>query len=285
MTWQLEFRNFGSDLFARNRSGFGLQDELDFIGMILIKSNALLRIILFALLVQATLASASATEDFIFMGDSLYNLHDYKGSAGYYRSACLTDSSNFDSFWKLGRSLNLTGETAEKDSELAIFERARDAELHALSLDDNSADAHFQLARALGKIALHKGIFKSASLAKQVRKECQKALAIDSLHDGAWHILGRWHREVSKKPKILRIPMGLGEANREDALAFMRKAVDLNPENMNHHLEMGNTYRRYKMYDQAKAEYLKCLEMPVNDALDEKYRDEAKKSLAEMDEN
>jgi tetratricopeptide (TPR) repeat protein len=229
--------------------------------------------------------SGQQAADFIAAGDSLYALYDYGSSIERYRSACLMDSTSFEAFWKLGRSLNLKGETAEEDSQLVIFEESRDAERHALSLKEDDADAHFQLARALGKIALFKGIFKSASLAKEVRKECLRALEIDSLHDGAWHILGRWNREVSKKPKILRVPMGLGAANKDDALAFMKKAVEINPENIHHRLEMGNTYRRYKMTDQARREYEKCLELTVRSPLDEKYRDEAKKMLAEMDEN
>jgi len=229
--------------------------------------------------------SGQTVEDYVLRGDSLYELYDYTGSVEEYRAACLADSNSFEAFWKLGRSLNLMGEMAVKDSQLAIFEGARDAEEHALLIMGNHADAHFQLARALGKIALFKGIFKSVSMAKRVRDECQRSLEIDSLHDGAWHILGRWHREVGKKPKIVRIPMGLGAANKDDALAFMKKALEINPGNINHHLEMGNTYRRYKMYDSARSEFRRCLELAGKGPLDEKYRNEAKKSLAEMDEN
>ncbi|UCC78737.1 MAG: hypothetical protein JSW64_10695 [Candidatus Zixiibacteriota bacterium] len=229
--------------------------------------------------------SGQTADDFIISGDSLYELYDYGGSIEMYRSACLLDSGSFEAYWKLGRSLNLKGETAERDSQLAIFEEARDVQKHALSIDEDHADAHFQLARALGKIALFKGVFKSTSLAKQVKDECRRALEIDSLHDGAWHILGRWHREVGKKPKILRIPMGLGGANKEDALAFMRKALEINPENINHRLEMGNTYRRFKMLDLARSEYQRCLELVAAGPLDEKYQAEAKKSLDEMEEN
>jgi tetratricopeptide (TPR) repeat protein len=238
-----------------------------------------------AILFLSGAAWGQSPADFLAAGDSLYELNEYAASIEQYRSACLLDSNSFEAFWKLGRSLNLKGEMAEKDSQLVIFEESRDAEKQALLLREDDADAHFQLARALGKIALFKGIFKSSSLAKAVRKECLRALEIDSLHDGAWHILGRWHREVGKKPKILRVPMGLGAANKEDALAFMQKAVAINPENINHRLEMGNTYRRLKMLDLARREYEKCLELTPKSPLDEKYRDEAKKMLAEMDEN
>ncbi|MEE9553655.1 MAG: hypothetical protein V3W18_05105 [candidate division Zixibacteria bacterium] len=218
-------------------------------------------------------------------GDSLYGLHQYGESITFYRKACVADSNNAESFWKLGRSLNLLGETTPKDSQLAVFEDARDAETRALELNEVNAEAHFQLSRSLGKIALFKGIFKSASLAKKVRKESMRALEIDSLHDGAWHILGRWHREVGEKSRFLRIPMGLGAANKKDALAYMKRAVELNPDYVNHHLEMGITYRRLDNDDAARAEFEKCLELEAQRPLDEKYKKEAKKYLAELNEN
>lgn len=240
--------------------------------------------ILFALLMFADRpAGAQGIEELMAKGDSLYETHRYDESILFYRQACELDSGRFESFWKLGRSLNLKGETAPKDSQLAVFEESRKAEDQALKLREADADAHFQLARALGKIALFKGIFKSASLAKQVRRECLRALELDSLHDGAWHILGRWNREVGRKPKIVRAPMGLGAANKKDAISFMRKAVELNPGYINHHLEMGITMMTYDDNDAARAEFELCLSLPTQRPLDEKYKEEAKKYLAELD--
>jgi tetratricopeptide (TPR) repeat protein len=228
---------------------------------------------------------SQSASGYISQGDSLYSLFDYTGSADNYERACALDSANFEPFWKLARSLNLMGETAIEDSQETIFEKARDVSEYALTLNDDHAEPHFQLARSCGKIALFHGIFKSASLAKKVKREVERAIEIDSLHDGAWHILGRWHREVGKKPKFLRIPMGLGAANKEDALAFMQKAIEIKPDYINHHLEMGITYKKFKMKDLAIAEFNKCLELPWSVPLDDKYKEEAKKYLDEMTDN
>jgi tetratricopeptide (TPR) repeat protein len=232
----------------------------------------------------AFLSFPAGADDTMSVGDSLYNIYDYAGSAAVYGKICEADSTNFDSFWKYARSLNLMGETAPKDSQLAIFEKARDASEHAISLKENHAELHFQLARATGKIALFHGIFKSASLAKLVKRECERAIELDSLHDGAWHILGRWHREVGKKSKFLRIPMGLGSANKEDALAFMQKAIEIKPDYINHHLEMGITYLKFKKKDQARSEFNTCLSLQKEIPLDDKYQAEAKEYLDKMDE-
>ncbi len=226
---------------------------------------------------------ARPVDSLLAAGDSAFALYDYSGSAELYRQAAQADSQSFDAFWKLGRSLNFLGELVPKDSQMVVFEEAAAAERAAIKLDDNSADAHFQLARALGEIALFKGVFKSIGLAKQVKAEAEKALALDSLHDGAWHIMGRWNREVGKKPKIFRAPMGLGSANKRDAIAFMQKAEALNPGLIDHHLEMGITYEEYGMKDKAREEFNQCLTLPGRGPLDKKYKAEAEKYLAGMD--
>lgn len=250
---------------------------------IVIKKNQLT---IFAIAFICFFYSGVLASDFtslIATGDSLYQLNDYSKSAQYYKDAAALDSSSFDAHLKLARSLNLAGELVSKDSQLAIFEIARDEANKAIALNDNKADAHFQLARALGKIALFKGIFKSISLAKQVKTQAEKALALDSLDDGAWHILGRWNREVARKPKFLRVPMGLGSANKEDAIAFMKKAIELNPNYINHHLEMGITFETYDMDDLAKEEFQKCLTLTSQSPLDDKYKTEAQNLLADFD--
>ncbi len=227
--------------------------------------------------------NAAPVDDLMARGDSLFAVYEYSSSAELYAQAAAEDSQSFDAYWKLGRSLNFYGELVPKDSQLVTFEKAESAEESALKLKDNSADAHFQLARAVGKIALFKGVFNSIGLAKRVKAEAEKALALDSLHDGAWHILGRWNREIGKKPKIFRAPLGLGSANKRDAIAFMQKALELNPNLIDHHLEMGKTYQQYDMYDQAREEFNKCLSLPGQGPLDDKYKNEAKKYLADLD--
>ena len=240
-------------------------------------------VIFFFLILNCKLLSAAPPTELLARGDSLYEAYQYGESAKYYRQAAVADSQSFDAFWKLGRSLNYLGELTPKDSQLAVFEEACDAEKIALTQRDLSADAHFQMARAVGKIALFKGVFSSIGLAKQVKAEAERALALDSLHDGAWHILGRWHREVSKKPKLFRLPLGLGEANKKDAISFMERAVTLNPTLINHRLEMGITYLEYGMKTEARAEFGQCLSLPGRGPVDDKYKEEAKKYLAGMD--
>jgi Flp pilus assembly protein TadD len=74
----------------------------------------------------------------------------------------------------------------------------------------------------------------------------------------------------------------LGAANKKDAIAFMQKAIEINPTYINHHLEMGITYEEYDNKGQARQEFNKCLELPERGPLDIMYKEEARKHLSKI---
>jgi regulator of microtubule dynamics protein 3 len=286
LTEQSNFRNLGvdSNFVGDALLAIMIGDKVKFLGK-MDRVGIIICLMSICFFSVAQTESLQTYQSLMATGDSLFDKGDFAGAAILFEKATYTDSLSFNAYWKTGNSLNYLGETVSPDSELAIFEKARTAEEKALKLNNANADAHFQLARALGKIALHKGVFSSIGLAKQVKREADKALALDSLHDGAWHILARWHREIAKKPMIFRGPLGLGDANKHDAVVFMQKAISLRPNYINHHLEMGITYQDYGDRDKAQEEYQKCLTLPAQGPLDKKYKEEAKKYLASMDKN
>jgi len=214
--------------------------------------------------------------------DSLYAANDYQGSIECYKGLIQQDSSGAESHWKLARSLNLLAELEPKEKQLELYERAAAAARRCIELDSTIAEGHFQLARALGKEALFKGVFKSAGLAKQVKREAEKALALDPRHDGAMHLLGRWHREVAQKPKFLRAPMGLGAADKKTGLEFFERAIELNPGLINHHLEYGISLYDLERDAPARAQFERCLELIPARPHDYIYQKSAKEYLAKL---
>jgi tetratricopeptide (TPR) repeat protein len=227
---------------------------------------------------------ASPVTEAISLGDSLYEANDYPGSISAYQKGLAIDSLSPEVNWKLARSLNIQAELEPKDKQLAIYERAAIISQRCISGDSLLAEGHFQLARAQGRVALFKGVFKSVSLAKQVKREADKTLVLDPKHDGAYHILGRWHREVAQKPKFLRSAIGLGEADKKKGLECFRKAIELNPNYINHHLEYGISLMDSDQKDQAKAQFELCQTLPASRPLDLKYQNEAKEYLARLNQ-
>jgi tetratricopeptide (TPR) repeat protein len=237
----------------------------------------------FAMIFMAvTNLAASPLSDTIGKGDSLYGTNDYPGSIVAYKNALTIDSLSADANWKLARSLNIQAELEPKDKQLALYEQAAVVSQRCIDKDSLIAEGHFQLARAQGRVALFKGVFKSVSLAKQVKREADKTLVLDPKHDGAYHILGRWNREVAQKPKFLRSAIGLGEADKKIGLECFQKAIELNPNYINHHLEYGISLLDMDQKDKAKAEFERCLTLPAPRPLDLKYQNGAKEYLARL---
>jgi len=245
------------------------------------------KLVLAVLYVSLLVSSVKANEaaNLIAQGDSSMAVYEYQAAGEIFKQAVALDSTSSVANWKLANSLNLFAELQPKELQLDLYEQASQAAERTIALDSLQPEGHFQLARALGKIALFKGVFKSVGLAKKVKKEAEITLRLDPGHDGAYHILGRWHREVAQKPKFLRVPMGLGEADKKKGLPLLAKAVEIRPEFIHHRLEFGISLLDGKQKEEAREQFELCLKLPAPGPLDIKYQKEAKDYLAKLAEN
>ncbi|MBD3234007.1 MAG: hypothetical protein GF315_09825 [candidate division Zixibacteria bacterium] len=215
----------------------------------------------------------------LVVADSLKSVHEYGNALELYRAAVESDSSDVETLLNLGDCLISYAELQPEDNQLPYYEEAYTILRKANRLDSNNADVHFQIARTQGRVALFKGVWSSIGLAKEVKSEVDKALELNPKHDGALHILGRWHREASEKPKIFRAPIGLGSANKEDALRALKEAVKLRPDYINHHLELGKTYISIEKYPEARNQLYIVLNLEPQKPIELDYQKEAKELL------
>jgi tetratricopeptide (TPR) repeat protein len=242
-------------------------------------------LLLFGISLSVNCVMAEEIDSLIAQGDSLMAIYEYQAAGDKFGQAVALDSTSVEANWKLANSLNLFAELQPKDQQLELYEKASQAAERTIALDSLQPEGHFQLARALGKIALFKGVFKSIGLAKRVKKEAEITLELDPDNDGAYHILGRWHREVAQKPKFLRVPMGLGEADKKKGLPLLARAVEIRPEFIHHRLEYGISLLHLKYKEEAKEQFELCLTLPAEGPLDIKYQKEAKDYLAKLNKN
>ncbi|MCP4632257.1 MAG: hypothetical protein GY855_04970 [candidate division Zixibacteria bacterium] len=215
--------------------------------------------------------------------DSLFDVFQYDEAAEIYRDLISVDSSDSDLLLKFGECLIYFAELEPEENQLVIYEEAGIVLKKSAKMESNNAEVHFQIAKNQGRIALFKGIWSSIGLAKEVKREAETALEINPEHDGALHILGRWHREASNKSKIIRTPLGLGAANKEDAIKFLEQAVTLKPDYINHHLELGKTYMAVKRYPEARHQFYTVTSFQPVRPIEKKYIKEAKELLAELE--
>lgn len=226
----------------------------------------------------------------ITKGDSLFNLFDDKGALDFYLAAFEIDSLNYEANWKASRAFTDYGETIEDDDERAEFylkgsQHAR----RAVKIDSTGAKAHLYLSISLGRVALDAGAKERIKLSKEIKKEVDLAIKYDPEDDIAYHVLGRWNRKLSNLSWIEKgfADMFLGgvpdDASDENAVAAFKKAIELKPSHINHHLELGITYEMMGMDEEAIKEFQLCLDLPESDSGDVKYKAQAKEYLEDLE--
>ena len=112
----------------------------------------------------------------------------------------------------------------------ALFERAVGLARKAVGADPRNANAHLQLARAIGRLAQAVGAFEAANqgYADRVRESTETALRLDPGLAAAYLSLGRWHAGIvgAAGSFVARLTFG---ARERDALAAFERALRLAP--------------------------------------------------------
>jgi tetratricopeptide (TPR) repeat protein len=114
----------------------------------------------------------------------------------------------------------------------------------------------------------------------------RRAVAADSLHDGAWHQLGRWHTEASRLWKVQRLiaahflgAEGMTEASLDEGIGALERAVALRPNWISYRLDLALAYIDRQRYSGAEAQLQKIAELSPIDPEDPSYvRDAARLS-------
>jgi tetratricopeptide (TPR) repeat protein len=244
--------------------------------------------IMFSVVLITSVFSQENINKLIADGDSLFNAFDNKGALEYYQKAYDLDSTNYEVCWKLSRSYVDVGETLEDDPRAEYYSKGNFYGEKAVMLNPDGAKGHLRLSIAIGRVALDAGAKERVRLSKEVKKEVDLAIKLDPNDDIAYHVLGRWNRKLANLSWIERgfANMFLGgvpaDASEENAAANFKKAIEINPGYINHHLELGMTYEMMDMDEEAKAEYQKCLNLPKSSARDDVHKATAKEKLDDL---
>lgn len=173
-----------------------------------------------------------------------------------------------------------------RDSLYATAERyAR----RAVAATPEVADAHFGLGLALGRMALTRSPRERIRSAALVRESARRALALDPGHDGAWHLLGRWHAEIERLSNLeeffARTFLGgdiLREASYEEAVRCLTRAVELRPDFIYHRLDLAEVLIDLERWREARPHLQVIADLPAQDVMDHVYRARAAQLLHQI---
>jgi tetratricopeptide (TPR) repeat protein len=198
----------------------------------------------------AGLANAQTAGEHIALGDSVYAQFKPEQALTHYLAAIGPDSSNYEALWKAARSEVDQAEVERDEGRRDRLSRSAEAlARRAIRVNPQHAEAHFHLARALGRRALSVGVRDRVKYATEVRAEALEALRLDANHPGALHVMGVWNAEVMRLNGVQRFfaknVLGgrvFGEASWDRAVSYMQKSIAVDPDRIVHHLDLGKIY-------------------------------------------
>ena len=238
-------------------------------------------------------ARAQTAADAIALGDTAAAALDAQGALAHYQAAIELDSVNAEALWKaareavdLGEAAGFTHQDSARDSLYKLGEQYAN---RAVQANPNVAVTHFTLAKALGRAALALGSRERVKYAKRVREQALEALKLDSLDDGAWHVMGVWNAEIMRLNTFTRFfaktLLGggvLGEASWGNAQRDLEHAVALQPTRIVHHLDLARVYADVGDKAKAREQYELVLSLPATEYNDTNYKHEAEQALAKL---
>ncbi len=218
--------------------------------------------------------------------DAAYAAGDLAGSRRAAEAQLAQAPADYAANWKLARALIDLGNKAPEGKEReALYTEAERRAREAVRLRPDDTWGHHYLAAAVGKLALSAGGKRKIALSKEVRDEAEKAIELDPANDKSLHILGRWNREIANLSPLLKlaakvvyggVPKG---ASNEQAVAYFQRALAVNPDHVNHHLELGLTYVEMREDLLAKEQFAAALALTPRDPNDPEYQAEARRQL------
>ena len=239
-----------------------------------------------AFAVPAWAQTGTSAAEHLKQGEEAYARGDLNGARGHFEEAANLTPHNFTSLQWLSRSEADLGESAKGEEQRRLFSQAVEHARAAVAAAPDSGTGHLALAVALGRQALREGPNTRLALSKEVKTEADRAIALDSTLDRAYHVRAIWNRRIASLSFIERtaantvlggVPKG---ASLENAVSDLERAIALDPNYVNHHLELGRTFLQLKRDDEARKELERAIALPPNSSpRDSIYQAEARELL------
>jgi tetratricopeptide (TPR) repeat protein len=157
---------------------------------------------------------------------------------------------NYYALWKISEYCSRIGNRqATKEKKQAFFNAGKAYAESAIKINPNGADGYYALAVAMGRYALAQSGKEKINAVKEIRSNAEKAIRLNPNHGRAWHVMGKWHYEVSnlgimEKAGVRLMYGGLPEASLKESIQAYEKAKSLEPNFALNYLELAKAYNR-----------------------------------------
>lgn len=235
----------------------------------------------------ATRLSAQSASELVTAGDRESIARHPVLALEHYERALQLEPRNYDALCKASREAADLGEAdANAGQRASLYARATDYAKRAIAVNTNDAEAHFHLARALGRTALTLGAKERVKYAGEIRTQALRAVELQPRHAGALHVMGVWNAEVMRLNKFERLfaktflgGAVLSTASWAEAVRYMQEAVAADPNRLVHRLDLARVLRDSGRTSDARLAYQAAIKAPDTDPTDDANRRAAQAEL------
>jgi tetratricopeptide (TPR) repeat protein len=222
------------------------------------------------------------------MGDREFSHMNYLQAVALYDSVLATSADSAVVLWRIARAWTCLADTTTSGSKLELYKRALAFARRSVRADSLNSEAHAWLAATTGNIAMFEGGEKKVRLCRVIKKEIDVAIKLDSSNDVAYSILGSFYKalgDVSWVEKQLAAIFlgGLPDGGYEESDVAFRKAIELAPDVIRNHYELGKVYMCLDRNREALIEFRRVLSLPVSIGMDRQMKHSAGELAREME--
>lgn len=238
--------------------------------------------------VLAKILPAESVDELVEQGAVFDRKLNAKEALSFYLRAEKLDPYNPQILVPIARQYRrLMTDAPAKAEKLRLGYIAMDYSKRAGACRPHDADAQLDLAITLGKMLPYLSAKEQVHASPRIKESVDKALALDPTNDAAWHILGRWNRELAEVSKVKRalaeklygtLPTG----SLPEAEHAMRRAIELNPNRLMHYIELGRIYAQMGTKEDARFYINKGLAMPDAEKDDPETKQRGREALAKL---
>ena len=205
-----------------------------------------------------------------------------------YLAAEKLDPKNTELLVRIARQYRyLMTDASDTLEKLRLGRLALEYSTRAAACGPKDCDAQLATAITLGKMLQYLPAKQQVAASPQIKESVDKALAVDSHNDTAWHVLGRWNRVLAEVSSAKRLVAGviygqLPKGSYEEAEQAMKKAIALNPNRLMHYIELGRIYAETGRKEEARELINKGLAMPDREKDDPETKQRGRETLAKF---
>ncbi len=242
-----------------------------------------------ALLFAALSAQAHAdVAELLKQGDAFDAKLDNTHALEMYLQAEQLGASDPDTLTRIARQyVLLMNDTPSESKQKELGEKALAYSKRAVSENPEHAKSLLSLAICYGRLVPFQDTRGEIEYSRFVKEYAEKALMLDPSDSYAWHVLGVWNFELAHMGAISRafvklVYGSLPAASNEEAERLFRKAVQLAPDHVSHHAELGRTLAALGKKEEAREELRRALSLPSREKDDPESKKRAAATLASL---